>query len=187
MKTRILIFGITAATMLALWYALIYRPNEAKYETLKADLISIREKIDDYNRTMDRLPEFLKTQSELAKFRSELNNKLYATSDILTLLEELHGKAENFGLEITEITPPISELLQLNNASRIPGEPQFLNLSLRLTGDYVNFGRFVSRLEKAPYFRGVRNCQIRSSYDDPGDIHFYLSFKSLLGSIKESA
>jgi hypothetical protein len=88
---------------------------------------------------------------------------------------------------LIEITPPVSELLELNSLVPTAGEPQFLSLNIVMRGDYVAFGRYVELLERADYFQSVQSCVIIGREANNGQVTFSLGFKALLGMTMEGA
>ncbi|MFH1687135.1 MAG: hypothetical protein ABIE70_06380 [bacterium] len=172
-----------AAVVFAGWYFLLSGPLAAEYRKTQQDLIESRSELEDFNRTISAFPSFLKTQSQLEEFRYRMNSRLYAKDDILNLLRQIGAEAEQRGLTVTEITPPIMELLELNQIAP-DGQPEFLNISLKLEGPYVSFGRFVEFVETAEFFRGINECEIYVLKDQSFQTGYRLDFRAMLrGSV----
>ncbi len=91
------------------------------------------------------------------------------------------------GLSVTAITPPIEELLTLNRSVQNQGDPAFLNITMKLRGDYYSFSRFVLNLETAPYFRGATACQILDENAEPDRLQCTFGFRALLGESEGSS
>jgi len=187
MKSRIGIYLAGAIVVSGVWLFLLYTPAKVEQKAIQEETASVQEQMDDYNRTISELPKAIRTSSDLAAFRDQLNSSLYAKEDILQLFEQLNSAAIDKHLELIEISPPVEELITLNRTVNSSGEPEFLNITLNLNGQYSDFGKFVSDLEKAPYFRSVSACNIGLDRDRPNTLDFKLSFRALLGSIEESA
>ncbi|MCX6835320.1 MAG: hypothetical protein NTW07_09355, partial [candidate division Zixibacteria bacterium] len=136
----------------------------------------------DYNRTVRELPEFLSANDKLEADRRQLNSSLYAKNDIMDLFHQLTADAHDHSLNLVQITPPVSELLELNRQASADNVPLFLNLTLDLQGDYVDFGRFIGNLESKPYFRSIKTCVIRGTQPPEHTIDMSLSFKALIGT-----
>ena len=102
------------------------------------------------------------------------------------MLDKLDQEARANNLEILDITPPVSELLELNRITR-PDEPLFLNITLTIAGNYVGFGKYMNNLEKAPFFRGVNSCHISGLPEEDPQLSLVVGFKTLLGRTRETA
>lgn len=174
------------AGVVCLWFFIGYAPMTVESRQIKIRIEQAHVQLIDFQTTMDELPNYLKTSRDLEEFRSRLSSSLYAKTDILALLDLLKKEAKSKRLTIIEITPPISELLALNRATLTNDQPQFLNLSLKIKGDYVQFGRYVELLEDAPYFRGVNFCFVSGSTDPTVGVTYTLGFRALLTSERES-
>ena len=185
MKSRLILYYALAITITCLWFFFAYSPTAQKCQEVRIQSATMELQMADFNRTMIELNNFLKTSSDLESHKSELSSQLYSKKDILKLFDELYKDARIHNMSIVEIIPPLEELLVLNQSVTDPDEPLFINLTLMLEGNYINFGKFVSRLEKAPYFRGGNLCRISSPREDPSKIKLKIGFKALLGNLKE--
>lgn len=186
MKTRIGGYVGGCMFLAALWILGVNFPAEQKRDELKEQSLASRMQLDDYKRTLKELPEFLERNKKLLQSRLDLNSALYAKSDILSLLEKLHTDADDFGLSILEITPPVSELLALNRTIESSNDPLFLNLTILMTGGYKSFGKYVARLESKSFFRGVNSCAIIGSTKANREVTYLIGFKAMLGGFGES-
>jgi len=187
MKRRVILYSFAAVALALAWLLLIYSPTASRKQALDAQISEAEQQLVDFNRTMEELPRYLQTSSNLARFKDELNSSLYAKNDILELLEQITQDAVDNGLAVVEISPPVTELLELNRATDLESEPQFLNITLSLSGQYLDFGRYISQLEATPYFRRINSCTARGGRQPEPQVSFTLSFKALIGAPRESA
>ena len=185
MTQRISVFGSVALGVLALWYLFVYAPTSHRLRQLRADANEVERQLQDYNQTLADLPEFLEANESLEQLRGRLNSSLFAKNDILDLFDQITVEASKYNLKLIEITPPVSELLELNRRASMANEPQFLNITLHFEGGYVDFGQYVSRLEKKPYFRSVNSCVIRGNQLLQPVVDLSVSFKALIGTVEE--
>ncbi len=185
MKQRVTYFGLAALGMIAIWYFTALLPMSARSSACHESIAELEDRLKDYNRTCLELPEFLEANDNLEALRSELNSSLFAKSDILQLFHQLARDARNHNLELVEISPPISELLELNRRAILENEPQFLNVKLDLRGRYIAFGKFVEHLESRPYFRQINSCQVRGAQESKPTIDMSVAFRALLGSVED--
>src|SRR5574341_1228005 len=170
--------------LVGVWICVALLPHVRQYSRLDKQINEARQKLADFRQTVLLLPEFVKTRNELAKRKAELNSSLYTKENILSLFEKFYVLADKNQVQIVEITPPIEELLQINRIVPDSTGLMFLNISLRIEGDYEDFGKFVSSLEEEPFYRGPNHCNIVGTYDRKLNVQYHLGFKSLLGSLK---
>jgi len=181
-RQRVAIYAAGILAMLVLWYFTVYTPASKKLTSERNEVNQALRQLDDYGRTIRELPEFLKANEKLEAVRRELNSSLYAKNEIMDLFHQLSSDAQNHNLQLVQISPPVSELLELNRQASADNAPLFLNLTLDLQGNYVDFGRFIGELESKPYFRSMRNCSIRGAQTPERNIDMSLSFKALIGT-----
>lgn len=181
MKKRLYIIGGIAVGIVLVWLALVYVPHQRAQIQLSAESAKARRQLADYNTTMAKLDDFVKTHENLNQLRGELESKLYTKSDILNLFDLLRQQAKEHQIEVIEISPPVEELLRLNRTVPDAVEPQFLSISLRLRGNYIDAGRLIGVIEKSDHFRSIRRCQILGSGDNLSPPTTVITFRSLLG------
>ena len=187
MRQRVTYFVLAGMGLIVVWYFAAFIPISAKLESVRQTTIDTEKQLEDYNRTGIELPKFLEANKNLEILRSELNSSLFAKSDILDLFRQLSQDAQGYGLELVEISPPVSELLKLNRQAIEDNEPQFLNVQLDLKGQYIAFGKFVEHLETQPYFRSINRCMVRGAQESQPTVDMTVAFRALLGSIKEQS
>ena len=180
MKTRRLIALISAAALLVAWYYGICEPTRQQLETVDRKTRDAEAQLRDYQTTVSQVPALLRASSELNADKRRQNSVLFAKKDILKMFDQVTSEAGGERMSVVEIAPPLSELLTLNTAGRNPGEPLFLNMTIRVMGDYVGFGRFVKRVERLPYFRGVNSFSILGTVDKSAPLVYSIGFKAML-------
>lgn len=182
MNRPIIIYSVVALSMLLLWFFVAYAPQHIQHEAIQTQLTEARAKLADYHNTLVELQDITRTRDELSIQKNKLNSILYTKHNILNLFEHLEEQLSSKHLSLKEITPPISELLELNANVGDTSKPQFLTIMLRVEGNYIDFGRFVANLESSDYFRGVKRCQITNPPDKRDLTQFMIQFRALLGS-----
>jgi len=180
--TMHLVLGVV---LLGAWFFAALLPYFAKYSAVGNQVIEAEQKLADFQQTILFLPDFVKTRNELAQRKAELNSSLYTKDNIVSLFEKFYLLADKNHVQIVEITPPLEELLQINRILPDSVGLIFLNISLRIEGNYQDFGRLVSALEEEPFYRGPNHCNIVGTYDRHLEIQYHFGFKSLLWSLKE--
>ena len=187
MKRQLALYSGIALTLLVAWSLLLYSPLGKELTSAQVRAEQAKQQIAEFRRIMAQLPVYLETHRSLERNRTDLNEALYAKDDILELFDLISNRAQALNLKVIEITPPVEELLLLNNLMPDPDKPPFLNLTVRLRGGYVNFGNYVAFIESAKFFRGVNMCQITTSPDQVGPTDYLLGFQALLGQIEETS
>jgi hypothetical protein len=186
MTKRLVIYFSIVAALGALWLFVIHGPLVQRQKEVSEQTVRAEAQLADYLHTMEQLPQYLQTSRTLETLRSELNSSLYAKNDILKLLGRITDDAVAHDLAVIEISPPVMELIQLNRLSEISTEPQYLNLTIDIRGQYVDFGRFVSYLEQEPFFRSINHCSIRGGQETQQQLDFSIGFQALLGASREA-
>jgi Tfp pilus assembly protein PilO len=182
MRFRPIAYLGAGVAILCIWQFLVHEYLSRDHALVLEQTTEAEAQLADFRMTVAQLPDFLARSKSLEASMLDLQSSLYAKGDILRLLGKIDDQARAHGLKINEITPPVGELLALNSAANNPSEPQFLNITLRLEGDYVGFGKFVTDLEQAKYFRGINACRINGSPSQNVKIDFSVGFRALLGS-----
>ncbi len=170
--------------IVAAWVFFAFLPNQRRQHEYALRILEDQQRLSDFNTTLEQLPAYLGRKRDLDREKTALMSKLYTKEDVLNLFDRIREEALSRGLTVTEITPPVEELLYLNTLVPDSSTPQFLNIGLRLDGNYVSFGKFVMNIEKANYFRGVNKCQIDANADGHQEPTFYFGFKALLGKYR---
>jgi len=182
LRHRVAIYAAGVLAMLALWYFAVYTPASESLSSDRDEVNNALRQLADYSRTVRELPEYLTANERLEAARREINSSLYAKSEIMDLFHQLTTDAQNHGIKLVQINPPVSELLELNRQASVDNMPLFLNLTLDFEGHYIDFGRFIGDLESKPYFRSIRTCVIRGAQTPERAIDMSLSFKALIGT-----
>ena len=186
MTKRLLMYCGIGVGMTLLWAFLIWHPAVSEHHSKRSDTARLERQLNDLLAIVVRIPEYTETRKALMAEAENLQSTLYAKNEIMEMLDLLDREASRNGLKITEITPPVDELLDLNRTTR-PDEPLFLNITLAVEGRYVGFGRYVNQLEKAAFFRGVNHCHIVRPREDDRPLNISLGFKTLLGRVRETS
>jgi Tfp pilus assembly protein PilO len=160
----------------------LYMPTKRRSGILSDQAHQIQLQLEDYRRTIARIPEFLAQSDSLRRSRLLMESSLYAKADILDLLARTERMADARGMRITEIAPSVPELLALNRTAMDPAEPLFLTIHFHLSGNYVGFGKFVQDMEEANFFRGIDMCRIVRPNRSKAEASYIVGVRTLLGS-----
>ncbi len=185
MTRRLSIYAALVLVLAGAWYFLLYAPLARTHAATVTRIDEAERQLTDFRRTISELPGFVAARKRLLKARSDLHSHLYAKNCVLKLLDQLQQEAGGRNLTVTDVSPPVEELLLLNSMVVDSTQPGFLNIQLELTGNYVDFGKYVGFLETAEFFRGINGCRIAASPDVNHETTFRIGFRALLGSFVE--
>lgn len=176
---RWLIYITATAVLIIVWLVVVMYPIQRDRTEFLDRSAEAERQLADFQATVQQLPNFIESRRRLDELKSALHSRLYSKEEILQLFDRLRIGAREQGIEVVEISPPVEELLELNRQAPQDGRPQFLNLVLTLSGDFIGVGKFVGGIEDAPYFRGINQCQISTVEGKPG-IRAVVGFRALL-------
>lgn len=185
MKSHLTLYSVAGAVMIIVWAFVALLPHLREYQSFNYQIQEASLKLLDFQQTIRLLPEYVKTRNELARKKAELNSSLYTKENILSLFEKFYVLADKNRIDIVEITPPVEELLQINRIVPDSVGLMFLNIGLRIEGDYTDVGKFISALENETFYRGPNHCNIVGTFDRKIKVQYHVGFKSLLGSLKD--
>ena len=178
MNRRALTYYVVAVAMAALWLLLVRLPGASEKASVQSQIADAQIQLKDFDQTVLQLPAFIQTRQDLIAFREQLQSSLFAKTELLKLFGRFEQESKKYGLQLEEIAPPIEELLELNSTST--DQPQFLNITLRMTGQYVDLGKYILHLEKEPFFRGVNECRISAAGNNKKGLNISLGIRALL-------
>ncbi len=187
MNRIFIIYLIVGAVLVGLWFLLFYTPYHQKMTVIEADIATAQSKLDEFSKVRAELPSLLVASRRLSDKRSSVDCQLYAKNDILNLFAHLRETAREHQLHITEIEPSLQELLSLNTIMPSVDNPLFITIKLHFEGSFLDFGKYISTLEKAPFFRGVTSCQIKKVENATAQLEMTVGFKALLGGFRENS
>ncbi|MFQ6007760.1 MAG: hypothetical protein ACE5K8_02305 [Candidatus Zixiibacteriota bacterium] len=190
MKRWIITYTVAGIGLMFVWFLLVFVPLHKERVRLETQILESQRQLEDFKRRVSEVPQFIEARQKLIEQRALLSSKLYTKGDLIKLFEQLERQAQSENLTITEISPPIEELLYLNSLVPDSTQPQFLNLDLKLDGNYIGFGKFVGHVEQSNYFRGINECQIMADKETrgtDGHVQFQLGIKALLGNFKDKS
>ena len=180
MRLRTTLFFIAGLAISALWYLFLVAPVHRTQARMQSELAMSQVQLEDYQATLNQFPVFLQTRDGINRKIAEINARLFSRQEILNLFDHVEQMAIDQQLRVSELAPHIEELLQLAQTPHTPGNPQVMSMDVKLTGDYLAFGRFMESLEEQAFFKKVDGCLISESPDHRGMLLFDLQFKALL-------
>jgi len=154
-KNQKIILGVLLGFLaLYFWHNRVYSKNNQKiqakqvqYETVLTNLKNVELKAKSF--------ENLKSEYEalLEKYKN-VELLLPEEKQVPLLLTQMHQGAQTSGIFIREITPRSTYPLSFYNAS---------DFSIEMTGNYHEFGNFLSRIANFPFIANISGVNLTSS------------------------
>jgi len=154
-KSQKIILGVLLGFLaLYFWHNRVYSKNNQKiqakqvqYETVLTNLKNVELKAKSF--------ENLKSEYEalLEKYKN-VELLLPEEKQVPLLLTQMHQGAQTSGIFIREITPRSTYPLSFYNAS---------DFSIEMTGNYHEFGNFLSRIANFPFIANISGVNLTSS------------------------
>lgn len=154
-KNQKIILGVLLGFLaLYFWHNRVYSKNNQKiqakqvqYETILTNLKNVELKAKSF--------ENLKSEYEtlLEKYKN-VELLLPEEKQVPLLLTQMHQGAQTSGIFIREITPRSTYPLSFYNAS---------DFSIEMTGNYHEFGNFLSRIANFPFIANISDVNLTSS------------------------
>ena len=186
MKRLLLTYSAIAVGLILAWTFLLFLPAINEDNRLEQELKTAEMSVRQLEYEVAQLPEFLKSKEALTEEEKRRAINLFTSQEIISLLDKIGRMCDVYRLEIEEVRPSVEELILLQRRHHKAGEPQFLNITLVLEGNFARFGQFVTKLERAPYFRGVNYSRLQAAAVKSSPSQFLIEFKVLLGRLSET-
>ena len=180
-------YVLAGLAVIVAWYWLACRPQQAQHRQMQAQIESLDRELADFEQTVIDFPCHQAEHRQLHQLRESLDSHLYAKKDILELFDRLKRQADQYRLNLVEITPSVEELLKLQQARLDADQPQLLSIGLRLSGAYCDLAQYVRYLETAPFFRGLASCSIAPLAREDSELSMQIDFRALLGHRAEAS
>lgn len=165
------------------WFFLLYRPEVSKVEAIREKtedlLIQLRSlRVTEAQVTiLEKRVEGIKNEIKLTQ------NKMIAKDDLQVAINQVRKNGSWFGLKFHKIIPDYPSLIGSEEAMHANSEVLELTVHFKMQGYYKNFGKFLSSLDKLPFYislgeiRLVYNGLIHPEIDILMDAVLYLHQK----------
>ncbi len=180
MKKIAISYAGVIAILAGLWYLLLISPLANQRRDCENRIQQAQTQVAALKANLTELPISMKLHQTLGTLKTKMQSRLYAREDILGLFEYLETEANARNLELVEISPPVEELLRLNRIPAHSDQARYLNITLKLQGGFVDFGKYVGIVEQAGFFRGVNSCRVMSQSEPESKLFLQLAFRALL-------
>ncbi len=182
-KRYAMLIGGAGAVCLLL-HLLVIAPLKNERTAIKMETAVLSARLLDYQTTMLTINTYLEKRRELENRRLALSAGLYNRAEVLEIVGALTDMADNRNVTVKEISPSVEEMLRLNRETPTDGAPQFLEMAIRIAGEFSGAGKFMSDLEKSPLFVGLRNLQVIEREKGYVPAEYNIHFEAILGTSK---
>ncbi len=156
------------AGMIALFalvdFVLVMRVQLGLVRSLDAKIVQLDKDITDLSTNKQRLVQF-KTQLELARMaRKNFEAMVHRKDEVPVVLRSISSIANEYGVKIDQLTPqPISVAPLVVSED---GKYYSMNISVRISSGFHQFGRFLNRLECDRLFWQLDEFEIATDTKD---------------------
>ena len=178
-----IILLLAALTFVVAGIFLVQGPIENSYREVSAENATLQTKITTCDMKFRRVNELLMRRNALTSQRSLLLSSLYSCSEALRLVENIDSRAKRLNLRISEISPPVNELLRIGNANPSDSAPQFLNISVGMTGGFKEACIFLEEIQEESWYWDLNSIHISAREEGKVPAQFAMSFRAILGPV----
>ncbi len=152
-RDELLLVIVILISILAGWYVFLYKPVNAKTVAFKQDIKADQD-------SLAAIVRYKEMQAALSEYVEQLNEeienwdaKFPPRSSLVTIAKQILFFCQNNGIKLVAMQPSLFELYALERAGNtIAGRYIYKQLfTLKLRGQYRNFGRMLERMQSLPF------------------------------------
>ena len=183
MKRTMIIYGSLSICLCIAWLMLIFLPQRKEMSSLQTQMADLSTRLESSQQDLKSLPLLLQDRQSDETRVVDHSQQAWSVSSLPGLFDHLRGKASQYNLTVTDITPALEQLVTLRQEPSATDETGHLDMKLSLKGSYSDFGRFAESLNESAFVVRVIGCNIASNPSDWKDISYTYDFTvRLLGS-----
>ena len=159
---------IASALLIALglgWFFFLYQPKTSRLETIKKETQDLIFKVRSIRVTNAEVIALAK-QVEIIKNEIKLTQeKIIFKHDLPAAIKKIKNSGSKFGLKFDQIIPDYTSLINSKEKEQESSAGLLrLTVHFKLQGYYKSFGKFLSSLEKLPFYMSL--AEVRIVYSD---------------------
>jgi len=159
---------IASALLIALglgWFFFLFQPKTSRMETIKKETQDLIFKVRSIRVTNAEVIALGK-QVEIIKNEIKLTQeKIILKDDLPAAIKKIKNSGSKFGLKFDQIIPDYTSLINSKEKEQESSAGLLrLTVHFKLQGYYKSFGKFLSSLEKLPFFMSL--AEVRIVYND---------------------
>ncbi|MCX5710138.1 MAG: type 4a pilus biogenesis protein PilO [Candidatus Omnitrophica bacterium] len=154
---------LCAAVFIYLDYSFILKAQTNAIKSISPKIARIKADLDNFNRDYAQMSK-MPPQALQEKKASNLK-KIVEESDIASLLQDISDIANKNEIKINQLKP---DKIVAGPKDKLPGMDKLtpMTITLDMTGDYHQLGKFINALEYGPNFVAVQEIKISSQPTD---------------------
>ena len=147
------------------WFFFLYQPTVSRLETIKEETQDIIFKLQSMRVTKAQV-DALGKQVEVIKNDIKVKQeKIIFKDDLPAAIKQIKKTGGKFGLKFDQIIPDYVSLLDSKeNELELNTGPLRLTVHFKLQGYYKSFGKFLSSIDKLPFY--ISLGEVRIVYND---------------------
>ncbi len=147
-----MVAGIMIA-VIGIWYAVLYRPVIARTATIREDMKANEDSITAIVRYKEMESALKNRIKQLYEEIDAWDSRFPPRSSLINIAKQIMSFCQANGIKLEEMQPSLFELYALERAGNtVAGKYIFKQLfTLRLRGQYRNFGRMLERMQSLPF------------------------------------
>lgn len=159
---------IASALLIALclgWFFFLYQPKTSRLEIVKKETQDLIFKVKSIRVTNAEVIALAK-QVEIIKNEIKLTQeKIIFKHDLPAAIKKIKNSGSKFGLKFDQIIPDYTSLINSKEKEQEASAGLLrLTVHFKLQGYYKSFGKFLSSLEKLPFYMSL--AEVRIVYSD---------------------
>lgn len=181
-KPFIVALAASVAIFVCLYAILVYPASRERIQE-QTRATEINAKLTEYSSSVVTIESIASARDSLRNVSEILNERLYARADVMALVERLSSLCQDANITLRELSPSVNQLLAMNAVQPSSTEPQFLELSLRVTGGIKDVAQWMQTLTKEPFFILTNSIHAFSREQGVIPAEYVINFTAALGAL----
>jgi len=160
---KLILIALLAVFFLYADYTFVLQPRLKNINSLSAKISKRRADIGSLSKDLAKLEEAKRKAKEAGNDIPAKSKSILSDADIPLLLNEISAIANNFQIKIMQIKPVKEIVKDAKGAKTKPAKARNFTaelITLELTGDYHDFGKFLNTLEDNKVLLIAEDCKI---------------------------
>ena len=171
-KFYLLLSGLLLAVFL--WFYFYYIPTLDVINESKAKLLTYDTKISSAADASENLENIQKTVEDLRKELDYLEKKIVDKSKLENFAKLMESEAKKYKLTIINVSPVVNYYFKIGDINPTGTYIARLPFEMNLTANFMSFSKFLSNLDKLPFYIHPEGFSIEVSKETPGDLDIRL-------------
>lgn len=175
LNRRIGALAVATVMLIAGWYFFLHYPIANKLEPIEARISFVNGQMKKVEEMGGSISDLIDDLEDLRDSAMLLKDKMVSIQEVDSILLQIRALADSQGLEIQALAPKLSlnsfDDADTYNKESVKGLVK-LPVDLRLRGDFLKFGKFMSELKSNGILYSVEDLRIRRKIDELPTLSF---------------